>query len=210
MLNMARKPKKTKREPAAWSKHWKTKADKEVTKYFKRQACAICGSLDRVCGHHILPRSRSAHHRHTFWNIIPLCPSCHSFSRYMAAHSNSALGTARFTDWLKNEQSYRWRMAQDHEFDDVRKCGKVNYKEAYNWWAALNAEEKIFQDDYEYTCHRLGIRNDPQGTVSEVQEEIPADTGGGDPGDAESKPEPTGRKHCRGWADCVYPRPDPD
>jgi len=157
---MARKTKKTKREPVAWATSWCGKADDEVTEYFKHQVCAVCGTPISVCGHHIIPRRRCVHRRHTFWNLLPLCPKHHRFSVEMAAHSESCLVVDRFNAWLKANHPIRWANSKRDEHIGVETEGKVNYKEAYEWWRDLNEEHA----EYRYTCRRLGIHNQEKET----------------------------------------------
>lgn len=58
-----------------------------VTKAMFREygrSCAVCGSLDNVAGHHIIPRDEACDGcgkggPNTVGNLMPLCDPCHDF-----------------------------------------------------------------------------------------------------------------------------------
>jgi 5-methylcytosine-specific restriction endonuclease McrA len=52
-----------------------------VTKAMFREygrSCAVCGSLDNVAGHHIIPRDEACD-PNVAGNMMPLCDPCHDF-----------------------------------------------------------------------------------------------------------------------------------
>lgn len=134
------------------SVYWRNKADSEVSQFYKQQACAVCGSEDMVCGHHIIPKSRSAIHRHSPQNLIPLCPKHHTFGNDICAHGQNGLAIVRWWEWFQEHkpEQYEWVKAHEHEI------GKPNYQEAYEYWVEVNKQETEYQKLYNFFLRNGG------------------------------------------------------
>ena len=122
-----KKPKK--KSKAKGSKYWRNKADKEITRLLTGQPCKICGVTYKTCGHHLIPKSRCAIHRHTLENLYPLCRAHHMYGQVIAAHSQSAMVMQRFINWMEDHDPERLQWMREHEFDK----GKPDYKVRYEY-----------------------------------------------------------------------------
>ena len=117
--------------------YWRRKADKEVTKYFRGEPCAVCGTRLNTCGHHIVERSLSAYLRHHPKNLIALCPTHHKFSNELAAHSKNPLAVRAFTDWLKANRPNSYALLETYK---QYRGEKVDYEEEYEQWKKMNED----------------------------------------------------------------------
>lgn len=116
--------KKKKKEPAPHSKHWKIKADKEITRLTK-MPCIICGLPG--FGHHFIPKSRSSFLRHDMRNLFPLCSGHHMFSNEIAPHSNNAMAVHAFVEHVKKCFPLRFAFLIEHQHI----LQKPDYRAAY-------------------------------------------------------------------------------
>lgn len=113
------KRKKPKAKSATW---YKRKVVEAFMAGYRGQPCAVCGTTERTCAHHILAKGSHPAHIITPENIIVLCPSHHIFSNHMAAHSKNSFAVERFTDWMKINKFDQYKWGREHEWD------KKNYK----------------------------------------------------------------------------------
>ena len=115
-MRKRRKPKDT----ALWDqKDWKQTGDELVTEIGRGMLCAVCGTPNGVCLHHLLPKSRFDRFRFRRENLLPLCPSHHKFSNELAAHAGNALAVQRFSEWLALNHPLQDAWIRKHE------CTKV-------------------------------------------------------------------------------------
>ena len=99
-----------------------TKQDREWSTEVKLRdgnQCVICGEVERINAHHIVPREIEVL-RYDINNGISLCPKHHRFSRKLSAHQNPFT----FHIWLEkhklsviNYLKYRLQ-AIDLEYED--------------------------------------------------------------------------------------------
>ena len=116
--------------------NYKKKADKEVSKYYAGQPCAICGTTYMTCAHHIVQRT-VAYYRHHPHNLIPLCPKHHKFGNDIAPHSNNPLAVEAFVKWLRTNRKSGYKCLKEYK----KHLGeKVDYEQAYNDWKVLNED----------------------------------------------------------------------
>ena len=133
---MARKSKLQKKKDNQYSIYWRTRADKEVTKYYTGLPCAICGTTYNTCGHHIAPRD-VPRFRHDPDNLIPLCEKHHKWGNEIAPHSPNALAQRAFTNWIEENLPKSFEILETY----MRYKGvKSDYREAYEEWAEINNE----------------------------------------------------------------------
>ena len=120
-MNLAQKKKNPR------SKYWQTKADKEITRLFRGKPCIICGTTENTCGHHLVSKGRSKINRHDLNNLVALCPSHHTWSNEIAAHSTNALAVRRFTEYLEEHypEIWEWYVANEN------KTGTPDYRARY-------------------------------------------------------------------------------
>ena len=131
-------------------------ADKLCFGYFRGKPCFICGTTKATAGHHLIPKSRSLRHRHTFENIIPLCPKHHTMGADMCAHSQSSLAVGRFLEVLqtKDPARYYWMLA--HERDTCH-FKTADWQDIANYWRDVMEKERT----YEWMMRQAGL--DPKG-----------------------------------------------
>jgi len=130
----------------------KALADKHCFAYFRGLPCVVCGTTYQTCGHHIIPKSRSLRHRHSTENIIPLCPSHHTFGGDLCAHSQSSLAVGRFLDWLKANLPKQYQWVQEHERDKCTfKAGE--FEDIAQYWKDVTEQER----SYEWMCRQAGL-----------------------------------------------------
>ena len=121
----AEKLERAKKNPK--STYWGEKADREITRLSKGVPCIVCGTTHNTCYHHMIPKGRSATHRHNLANLISLCPKHHIGGSEMCPHGTSQNVIDRFNGWMKENEPERWAWLQEHEFDR----GKIDYRSAY-------------------------------------------------------------------------------
>jgi len=126
---ISRKPKSPKLKTYPRNhKHWRGKADRELTRLTKGKPCEVCATTRGTCGHHLIEKSRSGIHRHNIEeNIVILCPSHHTMGNTLAAHSSSMAVCAAFIDWVREHKPEQAQWATDHCHDK----GKIDYRAAY-------------------------------------------------------------------------------
>jgi len=124
-----------KKKHAQNSIYWRNKADKEVSKYYKGQPCAVCGTTYQTCGHHIVERSLSAYLRHHILNLIALCPNHHKFSNDLAAHSKNPLAVKAWAAWLEANWPTSYELLEVYKHF---RGEKVDYEYNYNSWKEMN------------------------------------------------------------------------
>ena len=120
----------------AGSAFWRNKADKLITALFRNKPCLVCGTTRNTCGHHLIPRSRSALHRHTLLNLVPLCPEHHRFGMKLAAHSDNALAVQRFVELVQVVAPEHFAHWTAHEYD----IGKPDYEARHEALSLIAAE----------------------------------------------------------------------
>ena len=82
-----------------------TKEDKEWARQVKVRdegRCVICGAIERLNAHHIIPREIEET-THDLQNGISLCPTHHRFSRQLSAHQNPLA----FFIWMEKNRNYQ-------------------------------------------------------------------------------------------------------
>ncbi len=104
-----KKLKKSKRKPtkagirrkalAAWSKQIRARDGR----------CIVCGSVDFLQAHHLLPKYHYKHLQYELMNGVTVCPRCHQFGKD-SFHQNGIASTL----WLQaNRQAqYNWVLQQ--------------------------------------------------------------------------------------------------
>ena len=108
---ISRKPKSPKLKTYPRNhKHWRGKADRELTRLTKGKPCEVCAITRGTCGHHLIEKSRSGIHRH---NIIEFVEQ--EFSSASAA-GKSAL------DRSVNGWTF-WILPNGEALDSLRKDG---------------------------------------------------------------------------------------
>ena len=88
-----------------------TKEDKEWARLVKVRdegQCVICGAIDRLNAHHIIPREIEET-THDLQNGITLCPKHHRFSREISAHQNPLA----FFLWMVKNRNYQLNYLKD-------------------------------------------------------------------------------------------------
>ena len=128
------KSKLQKKKDNQYSIYWRTKADKEVTKYYTGKPCAICGITHNTCGHHVVPREVPIF-RHDPDNLIPLCEKHHKYSNELAPHSSNILAQEAFAQWLRIERPKAIELLETYK---KYKGVKSDYQQAYEEWVKRN------------------------------------------------------------------------
>ena len=116
------------------SAYWRKKAKNLFMSQFRGRPCAICGTRSQTAGHNLLPQGSHGAYIFDEANILPLCPYHHMFSNEIAAHSTSALVTAAFIDFLKEEHQEKYQWMLQH-----RKRGTVGYRNYRDLYEELDA-----------------------------------------------------------------------
>lgn len=115
-----------------FSRLWRNKADKtwkELVFLLGGSKCAICGSVEYIQAHHIIPRNILLS-RHNAMNGILLCPSHHKYSFVFSAHKNPV----RFILWLQEHQPERWAwLSKNFDPNLELSTEKPNYKGVYTF-----------------------------------------------------------------------------
>lgn len=94
------------------SRLWRNKADKLwkiiVANHWEHK-CAICGSVEYVQAHHLIPREIYSH-RHVIQNGILLCCAHHKYSFDISPHK----APVAFFKWLIGNKAdlYNWLLSQ--------------------------------------------------------------------------------------------------
>ena len=115
-------------KPKAKSNAWyRRKVIERFMARFRGRTCAICGTTQGTCGHHLVSKQRCPCHIVTPENIITLCPLHHMFSNEMAAHSKNSLAVQRFLSWLEINRPLQRDWMREHEHDS----GKTRWRERY-------------------------------------------------------------------------------
>ena len=109
------------------SKHYRQKADAELTRIFSAKPCLICGKIEGVCGHHMVDRNHG-YLRHNLNNVMPLCPEHHTQSDTLAAHSTNARAQTNFLLYLMENHAEVYQWYQQYKFE----TGMIDYERAYN------------------------------------------------------------------------------
>jgi hypothetical protein len=122
-----RKKAKAKNTPA-W---YKQKAIKAWMKQWHGQPCAICGSTQSTCGHHIVAKGRTPSLVISPENIVVLCSKHHLFDRDICPHSRNSLTVHRFNLWMATEHEEQWNWCKCHENDTSLTVGKIDWKAKY-------------------------------------------------------------------------------
>jgi hypothetical protein len=91
---------------------WRNKADKlwkDIVAIQGERKCAICGSVEYVQAHHLIPREMYSH-RHVPQNGIMLCASHHKYSFEISPHK----APVAFFRWMQTNRSEltTWVMAE--------------------------------------------------------------------------------------------------
>jgi len=129
------------------SRLWKNKADRawrDLVFTLQGGKCAICGCVEHVNAHHMVPREILSF-RHRPENAILLCPSHHKYNFLLSAHRNPV----RFALWLMANQPERWKWLSE-TFDPATGTDlgdghpEVNYKDVY---LALQKELDVVKDE---------------------------------------------------------------
>jgi hypothetical protein len=107
---------------------WRNKCDVLIKKMFKGKPCAICGTINNTCGHHIITR-KCIPLRHDLRNIIPLCPSHHGFNNDIAAHSSYAPAQEAFRQWIKDNDTDGWWCYKNYKSMKKTKTYQEIYEE---------------------------------------------------------------------------------
>lgn len=119
---------KRRSKPRAKSNSWYRRKTIEIfMARFRGRPCAVCGTTQGTCGHHLISKQRCPCHIVTPQNIIELCPSHHMFSNDMAAHSKNSLAVQRFMNWLWSHHPEKHMWMAEHEHDSR----KLRWKELY-------------------------------------------------------------------------------
>lgn len=124
-MNLAQK------KAAKNSTYWRDKCDREITRLSKGVPCIVCGTTYNTCYHHMIPRSRTAYHRHNLDNLISLCQKHHRGGGDMCPHGDSMIVIDRFNAWMKENEPERWQWAQDHENDIIENGFRSDYRARY-------------------------------------------------------------------------------
>lgn len=79
--------------------------DELFMRQFRCQPCEVCASMrklvtDGVCGHHVVPKSRSKYLRYDKRNIVKVCQRHHRFGRDICAHGTAGISQHAFIDWF--------------------------------------------------------------------------------------------------------------
>lgn len=114
------------------SRLWRNKADYEWRVYVhKAGKCAICGGIEYLQAHHLIPREVK-HFRHDPSNGILLCVRHHKYYYQLSAHKNSLA----FAIWLQKNMPEKWQWIVDNiNADSV----ELNYKKACESLKSLNS-----------------------------------------------------------------------
>ena len=113
--------------------YYKKKVVERFMAGYRGQKCAVCGTTEYTCAHHLLAKGSHPAHIISPENIIVLCPSHHLFSNHLAPHSKNQLAVDRFNEYVRHCRPDQWEWAQEHEWDTIKR----NWKEA---WEELNNE----------------------------------------------------------------------
>ena len=130
----------------------KKAADDACFAYFRGLPCFICGSTNRTAGHHLIPKSRSLRHRHSFENIIPLCPTHHTFGADICAHGQSSLAVGRFLAVLRANDPARYSWMITHEYDECH-YKTADWADIAQYWRDV-AEKRY---SYEWMMRKCGL-----------------------------------------------------
>ena len=93
--------------------------------------CAVCGSTDRLTGHHILPRGTYPEYKFELWNGLLLCWDCH-----LKPHHGSKTDPQMVKSVADSDNSEFWS----------------EYVPGIIWM--LRSLETIFQVNPDYRCVR--------------------------------------------------------
>ena len=109
------------------SKLWRNKADKLwklIVHLEYNNKCAICGSIEYVQAHHLIPREMLSH-RHIIQNGVILCCSHHKYSFEISPHK----APVAFFKWLieHDENKWKWLLEQKPSRDII-----ISYKDIVN------------------------------------------------------------------------------
>ena len=109
------------------SKYYITKADGEFMPQFRGLPCEVCGSTHMTCGHHNIPKGRCKALRYELKNMTVLCPTHHTMSNDLAAHSTNAFAVREYVNWFEKNrpEQYRWLM------DNKNIVRKFTFKQAF-------------------------------------------------------------------------------
>ena len=87
----------------------RAKADKlwqQIVSHHKR--CALCGSSNLVCGHHVILKAQSSYLRYDLNNCIPVCRECHfGIHKHMNLYTPDIiayLGDGEYTRLIRDQQ----------------------------------------------------------------------------------------------------------
>jgi hypothetical protein len=97
------------------SKYWRKKCDDLFMAQGRGKACAVCGSKENTCYHHIIPKGRCKAMRYDLMNMIVLCPSHHTFSNELAPHSTNSFAVLRFMEWFKENHLRKYEYCMDRQ-----------------------------------------------------------------------------------------------
>jgi hypothetical protein len=94
------------------SRLWRNKADKlwrELVVLYWKSRCAICGAVENIQAHHMIPREMYSH-RHIVRNGIILCASHHKYSFELSPHK----APVAFFKWLREHAAglLEWALEQ--------------------------------------------------------------------------------------------------
>ena len=71
--------------------------------------CQKCGSVSHLQAHHLLPRKLYPQLLLEEWNLVVLCPRCHTFCRESAHKDGLA-----FAIWLEQNLPEKWESAKKY------------------------------------------------------------------------------------------------
>jgi len=121
------------RDPATLVPHSRAlcKLADECFIIYRGMACFACGQHLANAGHHIIPRSESAHWRHHILNLVPLCRNCHAAVTHLESarlrlQGRLARVDGRWADWCIWAAGEAFRRQQRHE--------KPDYAAAIQFW----------------------------------------------------------------------------
>lgn len=127
--NMLNRKSPLRKKPKAKSSAWfKRKVVEAFMAQFRGKPCAVCGTTDRTCGHHILAKGSHPSHIVSPENIVVLCQLHHRWSNDMSPHSTNQLAVERFCQWLKEHFTWQYDWCKTHEWDKIEHDWKELYE----------------------------------------------------------------------------------